>query len=70
MTDKEKRILRICKEEKSKQEIAVLMGYKTIKSIKPEVESLLNKGELKMSIPEKPKSKNQKYFAVRDKNMH
>lgn len=69
LTDKERRILNICKEEKSKQEIANLMGYRTIKSIKSEVESLLNKGKLKMSIPDKPKSKNQKYIAMKDKNM-
>jgi len=61
--------LSICKEEKSKREIANLMGYRTIKSIKPEVESLLNKGKLKVSIPDKPKSKNQKYIAAKDKNI-
>lgn len=70
LTDKEKQILRICKEKRSKQEIATLMGYRTIKSIKPEVDSLLNKGKLKMSIPDKPKSKNQKYIATRDENIH
>ena len=65
LTDKERQILSICKEEKSKQEIANLMGYRTIKSIKPEIESLLKKGKLKMSIPDKPKSKNQKYIAAK-----
>lgn len=69
LTNKERQILSICKEEKSKQEIANLMGYRTIKSIKPEVESLLKKGKLKMSIPDKPKSKNQKYIAAKDKNI-
>ncbi|MCM1113660.1 MAG: hypothetical protein NC399_10460, partial [Muribaculum sp.] len=67
LTDKEKRILIICKEEKSKQEIANLMGYRTIKSIKPEVDSLLKKGKLIMSIPDKPNSKNQKYIVVKEK---
>lgn len=66
LTDKEKRILSICKKEKSKLEIANLMGYRTIKSIKPEVESLLKQGKLKMPIPDKPKSKNQKYIAVKE----
>ncbi len=45
------------------------MGYRTIKSIKPEVESLLKTRKLKMSIPDKPKSKNQKYIAAKDKNV-
>lgn len=66
LADKEKRILIICKKEKSKLEIANFMGYRTIKSIKPEVESLLKQGKLKMSIPDKPKSKNQKYIAVKE----
>ena len=70
LTDKERQILSICKEEKSKQEIANLMGYRTIKSIKPEIESLLKEGKLKMSIPDKPKSRNQKYIAAKDKNVH
>ena len=69
LTEKERQILSICKEEKSKHEIAALMGYKTIKSIKPEVDSLLRKGKLRMLIPDKPKSKNQKYVAAKDKNM-
>ncbi len=69
LTDKARQILSICKKEKSKQEIANLMGYRTIKSIKPEVESLLNKGKLKMSIPDKPKSKNQKYIVVKVENL-
>jgi len=69
LTNKKRKILSICKEEKSKQEIANLMGYRTIKSIKTEVESLLKKGKLKMSIPDKPKSKNQKYIAAKDKNI-
>jgi len=68
LTNKERQILSICEEEKSKQEIANLMGYRTIKSIKPEVESLLKQGKLKMSIPDKPKSRNQKYIVAKDKN--
>ncbi len=53
LTIKERQILNICKKEKSKQEIANLMRYKTIKSIKPEVEFLLNKGKLKIICLEK-----------------
>ena len=65
ITEKEKRILAICGVPKSRQEIARLLGYKSIKSIKVEMEHLLNTNRLKMEIPDKPKSKNQKYVVVR-----
>ena len=65
LTDKEKRILVICKEPRSKQEIIELLGYKTIKSIKTEMEELLKTDRLKMTIPDKPKSRNQKYITVK-----
>lgn len=38
-------------------EIAELLGYKSIKSMKAEVERLLHTGRLTMTIPDKPKSK-------------
>lgn len=58
LTDKGKRILTVCMEPKGKQEIAELLGYKSIKSIQAEVERLLNENRLTMTIPDKPKSKN------------
>lgn len=64
LTDKEKRILKICAEPKSKREIAELLSYKSIKSIKAEVERLLHTGRLTMTIPDKPRSKNQKYVVM------
>ena len=65
LTEKEKRILAICGAPKSRQEIAGLLGYKSIKSIKVEMEHLLNTNRFTMKIPDKPKSKNQKYVVVR-----
>ncbi|MCX4338421.1 MAG: hypothetical protein OSJ72_02135 [Lachnospiraceae bacterium] len=65
LTDKEKRILTVCAEPKSKQEIAEFLGYKSIKSIKAEMEKLLNANRLIMTIPDKPRSKNQKYVVVK-----
>lgn len=65
LTDKARKILAICEEPKSKQEIAELLGYKTIKSIKMEMEELLKTGRLNMTVPNKPSSKNQKYIAVK-----
>ena len=65
-TDKEKMILKFCVKPRSKQEIAEYMGYKTIKSIKPEIEHLLMIGYLKMTVPDKPKSRNQKYVITKE----
>ena len=65
LTEKEKRILAFCRTPKSRQEIVGLLGYKSIKSIKVEMEHLLNTNRLTMEIPDKPKSKNQKYVVVR-----
>lgn len=46
-------------------EIAELLGYKSIKSMKAEVERLLHTGRLTMTIPDKPKSKNQIYIVMK-----
>ena len=63
-TVKEKRILMFCSIPQSKQEIAGGLGYKSIKSVKKEIENLLKKGYLQMTIPNQPKNRNQKYIAV------
>lgn len=68
LTEKEKRILAICKEPKTRREIIEILGYKSIKSIKEEMERLLDTNRLAMEIPDKPKSKNQKYVVVSSKN--
>lgn len=63
-TEKEKRILEFCITPQSKQEIAGKLGYKSIKSVKKEIENLLEKGYLQMTIPDQPKNRNQKYIAA------
>jgi ATP-dependent DNA helicase RecG len=65
MNDKERKILEYCKKPRSKKEIAEYLGYKTIKSIKDDVELLLADGKIIMTIPDKPRSKNQKYVTVK-----
>ena len=60
-----KQILEFCMDSKSKKEIASLCGFKdlrnfTLKHINP----LLESGQLKMTIPDKPNSRNQKYITV------
>ncbi len=64
-TDQEvtKKIMLFCSVEKSKKEICVYCGYNNLTYftrtyLKPLVES----GRLRMTIPEKPNSKNQKYI--------
>jgi|GEM_PF-4729564 len=47
----------------SKAEIATTLGYKSIVgNIKIAVNELLNKNFIGYTIPQKPRSKNQKYF--------
>ncbi len=63
-----KQILAFCTTPKSKKELAVFCGFKdlrnfTLKHINP----LLESGQLEMTIPDKPKSRNQKYITVRSK---
>ena len=60
-----KQILTFCTTPKSKKELAVFCGFKdlrnfTLKHINP----LLESGQLEMTIPDKPKSRNQKYITV------
>lgn len=62
----EERILLCCNAPKSKEEIAKLLNIKTpyyvvTKYLRP----LVNSGRLAMTIPEKPKSKFQKYYTVK-----
>jgi ATP-dependent DNA helicase RecG len=63
--DKGGKILAYCEIPRSKKEIAEHLGYKTIKSIKDDVELLLADGKIVMTIPDKPNSKNQKYVTVK-----
>lgn len=65
LNDQEIKILEFCKEPHSKKEIMEYMEYKhtrnfTMLYLKP----LLEKGFLRMTIPEKPNHKNQKYIKI------
>ena len=58
------KILEICKEPKSITEIMEKLGYKSSKTLKRNyIKPLLEMGKLKMTIPDKPTSKNQKYIS-------
>ena len=59
------RILAFCMEPHSKAEIAEHCGYKNTKNFTQKyLRPLLNDGTLSMTLPDKPKSKNQKYITV------
>ena len=56
------KILEFCKIPRSKNEIVAYMSYKEQKYFTKEyMKPLLKNGELVMTIPDKPNSKNQKY---------
>ena len=58
-------ILAFCVEPLSKAEIAEHCGYKNTKNFTQKyLRPLLDSGMLKMTLPDKPKSKNQKYIAI------
>lgn len=58
-----KEILEYCREPRSKVEIVEYFGYKSTKSFtKLYLKPLLDQGQLEMTIPEKPNSKNQRYI--------
>lgn len=58
-------ILAFCREPRTRQEIAAYLGVKTVfYAMQHYVQPLLADGKLAMTIPEKPKSRNQKYYTV------
>ena len=60
----EEQILELCKTEKSLKEIAQHFGYKDVYKFKNNyIKSLLEQNKIQMTIPDKPKSRNQKYVA-------
>ena len=59
------KIIETCKEPKSITEIMSEVGYKSNKTLKRNyIKPLVESGKLKMTIPEKPTSRNQKYISV------
>lgn len=61
-----KDLLAFCHEPKTRQEIAEFLGVKTVfYAMQHYVQPLLADEKLAMTIPEKPKSRNQKYYTVR-----
>lgn len=60
----EKDILTFCKEPKTRMEIAEYLGLTTVAyAMQSYIKPLVDQGELLMTIPEHPRSKNQKYYS-------
>ncbi len=58
----EEKILELCRTEKSLKEITQYFGYKDVYKFKNKyINQLLKQNKLQMTIPDKPKSRNQKY---------
>ena len=63
--DHAKDLIEFCKEPKSRQEIAAFLGLKTIYHVsKKHIDPLVEANKLFMTIPEHPKSKNQKFYSM------
>lgn len=61
-------ILSFCMLPRSKKEITEFCGYKDTRSFTSHyIKPLLESGQLKMTLPEKPSSRNQKYVTVKAK---
>ena len=60
-------ILTFCKEPRSKAEIMAHCGYKNAKNFTQlHLRPLIENGQLQMTIPDKPRSRNQKYVTVQE----
>lgn len=58
----EDKVLYFCKEPHTRQEIADMLGIRSVQyAIKRYVEPLIQAGRIELTIPEKPKSRNQQY---------
>ena len=63
-TDENNDLISFCKSPKSRKEIAEYLGIKTLTFVTREyIQPLVDAGKLKLTIPDKPKSKNQKYYS-------
>lgn len=64
-------LLAFCRTPKSRQEIAEYLNIKTIYYVMEKfVQPLIDSGKLAMTIPDKPKSKNQKFYTISKEGIH
>jgi ATP-dependent DNA helicase RecG len=66
----ESSIIEYCAVPRTKKEITNYFGFSDEKGVaKRHLKSLLQDNRIVMTIPDKPKSKNQKYVAVKNKRI-
>ena len=64
LTDREEELLRFLKTPRSRQEIADHLGIGTVQyAIQAYIKPLIDKGRVKMTIPNQPRSQSQKFYA-------
>ncbi len=63
-TSKEQDILEFCRTPRNRAELEDFTGFSRFYTMNSIVQPLVDSGKLALTIPEKPKSKNQKYYAV------
>jgi ATP-dependent DNA helicase RecG len=56
-------LISFCKTPRTREEIANFLGKTQYYAMKIHVDPLIENGGLKMTIPDKPKSRNQKYYS-------
>lgn len=64
-TDAEAKIIDFCSVARSITEIANALGYKDRKTVHVYLDPLIEQGRIARTIPDKPKSPNQKYTTVK-----
>ncbi len=65
LSKRELDIIEFCSTPRSKTEIIEHLNLKSIKSIRIQINNLLRLGVLEMTVPEKPRSGNQRYVVRR-----
>lgn len=59
------KVLNFCAEPRTRQEIAAYCGFKDLRHLSAKyLKPLLESGQLRMTIPENPKDKNQRYVTT------
>lgn len=62
--EKYHKVIEFCRTPKSSKEIGDMLEYKNRRSVKKVIDKLIEKGQIMMTVPDKPNSSKQKYITV------